>query len=45
MTEKDAVKCRSLGLREAWSVPAEAELPAAFYDALVARLERSHARA
>ena len=45
MTEKDAVKCRSLGLRDAWSVPAEAELPAAFYDALVARLERRHARA
>ena len=45
MTEKDAVKCRSLGLRDAWSVPAEAELPAAFFDALVARLERSDARA
>jgi tetraacyldisaccharide 4'-kinase len=45
MTEKDAVKCRSLGLRDAWSVPAEAELPAGFFDALVARLERGHARA
>jgi tetraacyldisaccharide 4'-kinase len=45
MTEKDAVKCRSLGLRDAWSVPAEAELPAAFFDALAARLEQEHARA
>jgi tetraacyldisaccharide 4'-kinase len=45
MTEKDAVKCRSLGLRDAWSVPAEAELPAGFFDALVARLEQGHARA
>ena len=45
MTEKDAVKCRGLGLRDAWSVPAEAELPAAFYDALAARLEQSHGRA
>lgn len=45
MTEKDAVKCRSLGLRDAWSVPAEADLPAAFFDALAARLEQEHARA
>jgi tetraacyldisaccharide 4'-kinase len=45
MTEKDAVKCRGLGLRDAWSVPAEAELPAAFYDAIAARLETGHARA
>ena len=45
MTEKDAVKCRGLGLRDAWSVPAEAELPPAFFDALVARLEHDHARA
>ena len=45
MTEKDAVKCRGLGLRDAWSVPAEAELPAAFYEALVARLEQADARA
>jgi tetraacyldisaccharide 4'-kinase len=45
MTEKDAVKCRGLGLRDAWSVPAEADLPVAFFDALAARLEQSHARA
>jgi len=45
MTEKDAVKCRSLGLRDAWSVPVEAELPAAFFDAIAARLEQAHARA
>jgi len=45
MTEKDAVKCRGLGLRDAWSVPVEAELPPGFYDALAARLETLHARA
>jgi tetraacyldisaccharide 4'-kinase len=45
MTEKDAVKCRSLGLREAWSVPVEAELPPAFYSALVARLGEANVRA
>jgi tetraacyldisaccharide 4'-kinase len=44
MTEKDAVKCRGLGLRDAWSVPVEAELPDGFYDALAARLEQSHGR-
>ncbi len=45
MTEKDAVKCRGLGLHDAWSVPVEAELPAAFFDAIAARLEQVHARA
>ena len=45
MTEKDAVKCRGLGLRDAWSVPAEAELPPGFFDALVVRLEQADARA
>jgi tetraacyldisaccharide 4'-kinase len=44
MTEKDAVKCRGLGLSDAWSVPVEAELPDGFYDALAARLEQSHGR-
>jgi hypothetical protein len=39
------VKCRGLGLRDAWSVPAEADLPVAFFDALAARLEQRHARA
>jgi tetraacyldisaccharide 4'-kinase len=44
MTEKDAVKCRGLGLADAWAVPVEAELPLGFYDAIVARLEDAHAR-
>jgi tetraacyldisaccharide 4'-kinase len=38
MTEKDAVKCRTLGLRDAWSVPADATLPAGFFAALDAAL-------
>jgi tetraacyldisaccharide 4'-kinase len=42
MTEKDAVKCRGLGLEDAWSVPAEAELPGEFFDALVKKLEQVH---
>lgn len=45
MTEKDAVKCRSLGLEDAWVVPVQAEIPAAFHTALAARLEPAHARA
>jgi tetraacyldisaccharide 4'-kinase len=39
MTEKDAVKCRELGLRDAWAMPVQAELPVDFYRALDARLE------
>jgi tetraacyldisaccharide 4'-kinase len=38
MTEKDAVKCRAFAQADWWSVPVKAELPAAFYDALCARL-------
>lgn len=38
MTEKDAVKCTSLGLRDAWAVPARAALPAGFFLQLQARL-------
>jgi tetraacyldisaccharide 4'-kinase len=38
MTEKDAVKCRDFAQAHWWSVPVKAELPAAFYDALCARL-------
>jgi tetraacyldisaccharide 4'-kinase len=38
MTEKDAVKCRAFARPDWWSVPVKAELPAAFYDALCARL-------
>ena len=30
MTQKDAVKCRSLGLENAWYLPVEARLPVAF---------------
>jgi len=30
MTEKDAVKCRTLGLADAWCLPVEAQLPEAF---------------
>lgn len=39
MTEKDAVKCRSLAKPDWWSVPAMAELPASFLGAVVERLE------
>ncbi|CAN5185440.1 tetraacyldisaccharide 4'-kinase [soil metagenome] len=45
MTEKDGVKCRSLGLEDAWVVPVEAEIPAGFHAALAARLEQVHVRA
>jgi tetraacyldisaccharide 4'-kinase len=45
MTEKDAVKCRALGLADAWVVPVEAELPPAFLAALAARLEEVKTRA
>ena len=45
MTEKDAVKCRGLGLADAWAVPVEAQLPAEFLAALAARLGDAHARA
>ncbi|WP_374602424.1 tetraacyldisaccharide 4'-kinase [Arenimonas sp.] len=38
MTEKDAVKCARFGLRDAWAVPAVAELPEAFIDAVDRRL-------
>ena len=38
MTEKDAVKCTGFSLRDAWAVPAVAELPDAFVDAVDQRL-------
>ncbi len=38
MTEKDAVKCRGLGLDDAWYVPATAQLPDAFRHQLLERL-------
>jgi tetraacyldisaccharide 4'-kinase len=40
MTEKDAVKCRTLGLGNAWAVPVEARLPAEFFQALLSRLRK-----
>jgi tetraacyldisaccharide 4'-kinase len=43
MTEKDAVKCRGLGLDQAWSVPVEAVLAATFYAALDARIAATRA--
>jgi tetraacyldisaccharide 4'-kinase len=45
MTEKDGVKCRALGLANAWTVPVEAELPAEFLAALVDRLGELDVRA
>ena len=39
MTEKDAVKCRELGLADAWAVPVHAELPAGFFRALDSQME------
>lgn len=44
MTEKDAVKCRGLGLSDAWAVPVEARLPAEFFSAIEWKLNERHAR-
>ena len=38
MTEKDAVKCTPFATDAHWCVPVRAELPAAFFDSVVARL-------
>lgn len=38
MTEKDAVKCRGLGLKNAWFLSVDALLPAAFEASLVAQV-------
>jgi len=38
MTEKDAVKCRGFVAPSLWSVAVDAQLPAAFFDAVAARL-------
>ena len=40
MTDKDAVKCRGFAQPHWWRVPVRAELPAAFFDAVLARLGR-----
>lgn len=39
MTSKDAVKCRGLGLADAWDIGVEAELDPGFYEALARRLD------
>jgi len=39
MTEKDAVKCRQLGLQDAWCVPVNAALNETLFDAIDARLK------
>ena len=39
MTEKDAVKCRSLGLENAWYMPVETRLPEEFENGFKQRLE------
>lgn len=43
MTEKDAVKCRGLGLADAWAVPVRAELPVDFFRQLDDKLDRLRA--
>lgn len=43
MTEKDAVKCRGLGLGDAWAVPVEAQLPAEFFAAIERKLKERRA--
>jgi len=40
MTEKDAVKCRALGLEKAWYIPVEASLPEAFRQQFLDRLAK-----
>lgn len=40
MTEKDAVKCRSLGLKNAWYIPVETRLPETFESSFKARLAK-----
>jgi tetraacyldisaccharide 4'-kinase len=44
MTEKDAVKCRQLGLRNAWAVPVDARLTEGFFEAVENRLAARHVR-
>ncbi|MGH8051659.1 MAG: tetraacyldisaccharide 4'-kinase [Arenimonas sp.] len=39
MTEKDAVKCRQLGLKDAWCVPVNAALNESLFDAIDSRLK------
>ena len=39
MTDKDAVKCRHFAQPHWWRVPVHADLPPAFFDALITRIE------
>ncbi len=39
MTEKDAVKCRSLALKNAWYLPVTAKLPSTFDEVVLKRLD------
>ncbi len=39
MTEKDAVKCRELGLKDAWCIPVNAALNENLFDAIQSRLK------
>lgn len=39
MTEKDAVKCRQLGLEDAWSVPVDAAINEQLFDAIDSKLK------
>ncbi|OOG57200.1 tetraacyldisaccharide 4'-kinase [Rhodanobacter sp. C03] len=41
MTDKDAVKCRQFAQPHWWRVPVQAELPVAFVDALIQRIDAS----
>ncbi len=41
MTEKDAIKCMDFGMPGLWCVPVRAELPQAFLEQLMARLDRA----
>lgn len=43
MTEKDAVKCGGFSVPQAWAVPVVAQLPEAFWAALLARLPAAKA--
>ncbi|GAB6196280.1 tetraacyldisaccharide 4'-kinase [Lysobacter xanthus] len=40
MTEKDAVKCGAFAPEDSWAVPIDAELPEAFWTAVLDRLDR-----
>ena len=45
MTDKDAVKCRTFAEPGWWRVPVCADLPNAFYDALIRRIDHPERRA